>query len=69
MNLGSQIPRYTQAVNDYQEQAIQTSREIADNYVQSQKQIINSFESVLTPYVKNVNEIIDWTTLFSKKSV
>jgi hypothetical protein len=66
----SQIPRYTQAVNDYQEQAIQAFREIADNYVESQKQIINSFQSVLTPYVENVNEITtNWTTLFSPRRV
>jgi hypothetical protein len=26
-----EIPRYTQAVNEYQEQTIQASREIADN--------------------------------------
>jgi hypothetical protein len=65
----SQIPRYTQAVNDYQEQAIQASREIADNYLESQKQIINSFQSILTPYVENVNEITDWTTLFFPRRV
>jgi hypothetical protein len=27
------IPRYTQAVNEYHEQTIQTAREIADNYL------------------------------------
>ncbi len=27
----SQIPRYTQVVNEYQEQAMQAAREIADN--------------------------------------
>ena len=42
---------YTQAVNDYQEQTIQATIGIADNYVDSQKQIINSFQSALTPYV------------------
>jgi hypothetical protein len=62
----SQIPRYTHAVSDYQEQTIQAAREIADNYVESQKQIINS----LTPYVQNVNEITtNWTTLFSPTKV
>jgi hypothetical protein len=62
----SQIPRYTYAVSDYQEQTIQAAREIADNYVESQKQIINS----LTPYVQNVNEITtNWTTLFSPTKV
>ena len=66
----SQIPRYTQAVSDYQEQTIQAAREIADNYVESQKQIINSFQSVLTPYAENVNDItINWTTLFSPRRV
>ncbi len=62
----SQIPRYTHAVSDYQEQTIQAAREIADNYVESQKQIINS----LTPYVQNVNEITtNWPTLFSPTKV
>ena len=66
----SQIPRYTQAVSDYQEQTIQAAREIADNYVESQKQIINSFQSVLTPYGENVNDITaNWATLFSPRKV
>ena len=66
----SQIPRYTQFVNDYQEQTIQSAREIADNYVESQKQIIKSFQSVVTPYTGNVNEITaNWVTLFSPRRV
>ena len=66
----SQIPRYTHAVSDYQEQTIQAAREIADNYVESQKQIINSFQSILTPYAKNVNEITtNWATVFSPRKV
>jgi hypothetical protein len=40
-----EIPRYTQIVNDYQENTIQAIREITDNYVESQKDIImNSFQ-------------------------
>jgi protoheme ferro-lyase len=31
--------------NEYQEQTIQTAREIADNFLESQKEIINSFQS------------------------
>ena len=39
-----EIPRYTQIVNDYQENTIQAISEITDNYVDSQKDIIvNSF--------------------------
>ena len=40
-----EIPRYTQIVNDYQENTIQSIREITDNYVESQKDILmNSFQ-------------------------
>src|ERR671917_1023047 len=35
-----EIPRYTQIVNDYQENTIQSIREITDNYVESQKGIL-----------------------------
>jgi Protein of unknown function (DUF2795) len=49
----SQIPRYTQSVNDYQEQTIQASREIADNYLELQKEIINSFQSAWVPFAEN----------------
>ena len=35
-----EIPRYTQIVNDYQENTIQAIREITDNYVESQKDIL-----------------------------
>src|ERR687895_1206744 len=35
-----EIPRYTQVVNDYQENTIQAIREITDNYVESQKDIL-----------------------------
>ena len=39
-----EIPRYTQIVNDYQENTIQSIIEITDNFVDSQKDIIvNSF--------------------------
>ena len=50
----SQIPRYTQAVNDYQEQTIQAAREIADSYLESQKKVIDSFQSAWSPYTENL---------------
>jgi hypothetical protein len=39
-----EIPRYTEAVNNYQEQTLEAVREIAENYIESQKEIINSFQ-------------------------
>ena len=50
-----EIPRYTQKLGDLQEQTIQTTREIADNYIESQKEIISIYQSVWTPYVENAN--------------
>jgi hypothetical protein len=60
-----EIPRYTQIVNDYQEQTIQAAREIADNYIDSQKEIINSFQkSAWIPYIENTYGMQYWTTTF-----
>jgi hypothetical protein len=53
----SQIPRYTQTVNDYQEQTIQAAREIADNYIDSQRQIINSLQSAWVPQIEEANKV------------
>ena len=62
----SQIPRYTQAVNDYQEQTIQAAREIADNYLDSQREIINSFQSVWSPQIENANRVF-WSNWISPR--
>jgi hypothetical protein len=40
-----EIPRYTDVVSDYQENTVQAIREVADVYIESQKDIIvNSFQ-------------------------
>jgi hypothetical protein len=52
----SQIPRHTQSVNDYQEQTIQAAREIADNFLESQKEIINSLQAAWVPYTESMYE-------------
>src|SRR5919109_4488473 len=50
-----EIPQYTQKLGDLQEQTIQTTREIADNYIESQKEIISIYQSVWTPFVENAS--------------
>ena len=50
-----EIPQYTQRLSDIQEQTIQTTREIADNYIESQKEIISIYQSIWTPFVENAN--------------
>jgi hypothetical protein len=48
-----QIPRYTETMRSYQEQIIQSAHEIAENYINVQKQIINSMQSSFLPYWEN----------------
>lgn len=49
-----EIPRNTQVINDYQEHSLQTTREITDNYVESQKEIVKLYQSTWVPYVESV---------------
>src|SRR5215212_11854690 len=45
MKQEEKIPRYTDVISDYQENTIQAIREVADSYIESQKEIIvNSFQ-------------------------
>src|ERR1044072_5451428 len=45
----NQIPRINNIVNSYHEQSLQTAREISEEYLDSQKEIINSLQSDWTP--------------------
>jgi hypothetical protein len=40
-----EIPRYTQRIAEYQEQSIQTIKDIASDCIEAQKQVIDSFQS------------------------
>jgi hypothetical protein len=46
------IPRYTQAVNEYHEHTIQVTVEMTNYYLESQKEIINSFQSAWVPAIE-----------------
>jgi len=45
-----QIPRINDSVNSYQEQSIQTAKEISEEYLDSQKEVVNSLQSAWRPY-------------------
>ena len=45
----SQIPHYNNIVNNYQEQTLQDVKEKYQNYIESQKAIIKSFQSAWSP--------------------
>ena len=40
-----EIPRYTQRIAEYQEQTIQTVKDIASDFIEAQKEAIGSFQS------------------------
>ena len=42
-----EIPRYTQRIAEYQEQTIQTIKDIASDFIEAEKQVIGSFQSQL----------------------
>jgi hypothetical protein len=52
-----EIPQYTKAINDYQEETIQATKDIADNFLESQKEVINSMESVWITYFENMQNL------------
>src|SRR5215213_10212600 len=45
----NQIPRINNIVNSYQEQSLQTAKEVSEDYIDSQKEIISSLQSVWRP--------------------
>ena len=51
------IPRYTQTVNDYNEEVIKSAIEIAESYLESQKEIINSLQSAWLPQINAANRV------------
>ena len=51
----NQIPRYTETINQVQEQTLQATKDIAESYLEYQKQTVDSFQSISTPCIKDVN--------------
>jgi hypothetical protein len=51
-----EIPRYTQRIAEYQEQTIQTIKNIASDFIEAEKQVIGSFQSQVD---RNTNGVWD----------
>lgn len=45
----AEIPRFTQIVKDFQETAIESTEEISDAFIESQRQVMSSLQSVWIP--------------------
>jgi F0F1-type ATP synthase membrane subunit b/b' len=53
-----QIPRINDIVNNYQEQSLQTAKEISEEYIDSQKEVVNSLQSAWRPYNEAFNGLV-----------
>ena len=56
----SQIPRYTNVVKNYQEQALESTGKIVEDYIEAQKSVINSVFDSAIPYYENVNRMYNY---------
>jgi hypothetical protein len=54
-----EIPRYTQRIAEYQEQTIQTIKDIASDFIEAEKQVISSFQSQVDRNSGNTNVVWD----------
>jgi hypothetical protein len=50
----NQIPRYNQAIYNYQEQVVNATGEIATGYINTQNAIIHIFNASVAPYFENI---------------
>ena len=53
-----QIPKINDIVNSYQEESLQTAKEISEEYIDSQKQVVNSLQSAWRPYNEVYNGLV-----------
>lgn len=63
-----EIPNFTKAINNYQEKTLEVAREIADNNIESQKEIINLFQQSawISRLRQNISET-PWPSWISSK--
>ena len=56
----SQIPKYTNVVKSYQEQALESTGRMVEDYINTQKSIMDSVFSSAAPYYENVNRMYNY---------
>jgi hypothetical protein len=53
----SQIPRYADVVKNYQEQSLESTGKIVEDYIETQQSVIDSLFSSAAPYYENVSRM------------
>jgi hypothetical protein len=65
-----ETPRYSQAITDFQTQTVDATQEIAHNFLDSQREVINSFQSAWAPVAQSTpTNIMGATPYFSPQQI
>jgi hypothetical protein len=56
----TQIPQFTNVVTHYQEQVLESTGKMVEDYIEAQKSVIDSVFNSAAPYYENANKIHDY---------
>jgi hypothetical protein len=56
----TQIPRFTHVVTNYQEQVLQSTGKMVEDYVEAQKSVMNAVFNSANPYYENANRVFNY---------
>jgi hypothetical protein len=56
----TRIPQYTDVVKNYQEQALESTEKMVEDYVETEKSIINAVFDSAVPYYENVQRMYNY---------
>jgi hypothetical protein len=56
----TQIPQFTHVVTNYQEQVLQSTGKMVEDYVDAQKSVMNAVFNSANPYYENANRVFSY---------
>lgn len=56
----AQVPQYANIVKSYEEQALESTGKMVEDFIETQKTVMNSFLNSATPYYENVNRMYNY---------
>jgi hypothetical protein len=56
----TQIPRFTNVATNYQEQALESTGKMVEDYIEAQKSVMNSIFNSATPYYENAYRVYNY---------
>jgi len=56
----AQVPQYANVVKSYEEQALESTGKMAEDFIEAQKTVMNSFFNSAIPYYENVHRMYNY---------